>query len=381
MAEFTPDEQAIIQEVRGMLADPQITKLREAYAAEKELTVHFGARYAYFDPGIPANISGFTDVDGNGFTLGKFAFSSDAELKKTFLHEMYRLRTSKVLRGQVDGPSMQEAATAETRAASGFADRAFNSVATVSPPEPTPDVQPMAVPLTYSIRGQANGAAVVALFMDVDALAHYFNDKFLDAAVKAARKQDLQSVREWQKNHPGDGALVVLTFRRTVPNSDFMQNKVLINPGDELESSSIYFAPTPDAAVRQLNAERECVQGDVIDGPYKTVRRKQAFWVAPKGPAEEAVLFSPVGRWQVSIGDWKGWFVFRNGGGCEWSDGGGPHLGTWKAVGNEVQWTYRDDPPGWERVFHARLPLKSRVNGEATIKGVSHGYYTMSKVG
>jgi hypothetical protein len=244
-----------------------------------------------------------------------------------------------------------------------------------------PPVQPIAVSMTYSIRGQANGSAMVVAFMTVDAVANYYNRSFQEAAVQRAVKQDMQSIRDWQAKNPGDGALIVITFRRTVVNSEFMQNKVLIQPGDAFEYSSIYFAQRPEDAVKQMSVEREWVQGDTIDGPYKTVRRKQGIWVVPRGPAEEPALFSPVGKWQVNIGDWKGWFVFRNGGGCAWSETGGPeHQGTWKIAGNEVQWTYSDDPPGWERIFHARLPLKSKVSGEATIKGVNHGYYTMSKV-
>jgi len=100
------------------------------------------------------------------------------------------------------------------------------------------------------------------------------------------------------------------------------------------------------------------------------------------GAKAEIVFQSPVGRWQVKIGNWAGLFVFKQNGSCSWSESGGQeHPGTWKTVAGEVQWTYSDDPDGWERVFHARLPLKAKVSGEATINGVNHGYYTMSKIG
>jgi hypothetical protein len=91
-------------------------------------------------------------------------------------------------------------------------------------------------------------------------------------------------------------------------------------------------------------------------------------------------VFQPPVGWRVKIGNWNGVFVFRQNGSCSWSESGGPeHTGSWKITGGEVQWTYSDDAEGWERIFHARLPLKIRVSGEATIHGVDHGYYEMSK--
>jgi hypothetical protein len=131
---MTPEEQAIVNEVRTMLASPQVNELREGFRAGKEVTVHFGARYVYYDPAIPAAYSGSCDVQGNGFTIAQGAFKSDAEFRKTFLHEMHRLVTSKVLRGQIDGDSMQQAASAETKAAFDFAEQAYPQVANANPP-------------------------------------------------------------------------------------------------------------------------------------------------------------------------------------------------------------------------------------------------------
>jgi hypothetical protein len=248
-------------------------------------------------------------------------------------------------------------------------------------PDPSAPLPPMATNLTYSIRGQANGAAIVVLFMAVDAVANFINGYFLEADVQSALRSDLQSVRDWQKKYPTDGALVVITFRRTVVNSEFMQNKVMIQPGDAFEYTSIYFSDRPEDAAKQMAEAREWVQGDAINGPYKTVRRKQGIWIAPRQGKDESVLQSPVGKWQVEIGDWNGLFVFKQNGSCFWSDSGGQeHTGTWKIAGGEVQWAYRDDPKGWERIFHAKLPLKIKVSGEATIQGVNHGYYAMSKL-
>ena len=257
----------------------------------------------------------------------------------------------------------------------------YNAAPSPKPaPGPSASLQPMAVNLTYSVRGQANGSAMVALLMTVNAVANIINDYFREAEVQSAMRSDLQSIRDWQSKHPADGALFVVTFRRTVLNSEFMQSRVMIQPGDAFEFTSLYFAERPEEAAKQMAAAREYVQGDVIDGPYRTVRRKQAFWIAPRQAGDDTVLQSPVGKWQVKIGDWNGVFVFKQNGSCSWSESGGQeHPGTWTTARGEVQWTYSDDPKGWERIFHAKLPLKTKVAGEATIQGVNHGYYAMSK--
>jgi hypothetical protein len=233
---------------------------------------------------------------------------------------------------------------------------------------------------TYSARGQANGAALVAVFMVVDGLANYLNGMFREAEVRGQVQGDMRHIREWQKTRPWDGALIVITFSRKVLSSEFMQKRIFMQPGDAFEDSSVYYAPTIEEAVKKWSKEVACVNRDIPDGPYATLRRDQLIWVGPRGPQTEVVLFSPVGNWTVKIGDWKGRFAFSPGNACAWSEAGGPpHNGTWKVVGNEAQWTYRDDPPGWQRIFHARLPLKSKVNGDITINGVNHGYYEMTK--
>lgn len=59
----------------------------------------------------------------NGFLIGRETFSSDEELAKTVLHELYRLNTS-ASAGGVSG----ELATQETAAAADFANRAIGEV-------------------------------------------------------------------------------------------------------------------------------------------------------------------------------------------------------------------------------------------------------------
>lgn len=69
-------------------------------------------------------MSGMTLFEEGGFLIGRDAFRSEAELTKTVLHEVFRLRTSKIGRS---GQATQAAVTTETKAAASFAERAFNA--------------------------------------------------------------------------------------------------------------------------------------------------------------------------------------------------------------------------------------------------------------
>ncbi|WP_370899574.1 hypothetical protein [Chryseobacterium gossypii] len=64
-------------------------------------------------------MSGLTLFEENAFVLGKDAFSSPLELRKTILHELYRLNTSN-LKGQ---NVTQGAVSGETKAAFDFAEK------------------------------------------------------------------------------------------------------------------------------------------------------------------------------------------------------------------------------------------------------------------
>ena len=57
----------------------------------------------------------------NGFLIGREAFTSEAELSKTVLHELYRLTTSVAKTAGVTA----ESAAAETKAAADFAEKAY----------------------------------------------------------------------------------------------------------------------------------------------------------------------------------------------------------------------------------------------------------------
>jgi hypothetical protein len=115
-----------------------------------------------------------------------------------------------------------------------------------------------------------------------------------------------------------------------------------------------------------------------INGPFKPPPREPFGADSPLALVPE----TPAGKWQVKIGDWDGWFVFGDPPKtCFWMNlaGGPKHQGKWWFGDDELQWTYNDEEKGWERIFHAKRPLTEKMSGYATINGVVHGYYTMTK--
>jgi DNA-directed RNA polymerase subunit RPC12/RpoP len=66
--------------------------IRAAFKAGRSVTVKIAGRIIQYEPGLPA--SGMTMFGENGFLIGREAFTSEAELAKTVLHELYRLTTS-----------------------------------------------------------------------------------------------------------------------------------------------------------------------------------------------------------------------------------------------------------------------------------------------
>jgi hypothetical protein len=100
--------------------------------------------------------------------------------------------------------------------------------------------------------------------------------------------------------------------------------------------------------------------------------------VAPTNYSPDAYL---PGTWSVTIGDWRGYFLFKRSHEAAWTDESPTrrHPGKWWLKDGSVYWSFDDDPPGWQRIFEVIGPLKSTVNGGATINGVQHGFFTMSK--
>ncbi|MEO7327883.1 MAG: SpvB/TcaC N-terminal domain-containing protein [Minicystis sp.] len=110
---FSVSEMATINEARQIPLD----QLRAAFkAGGAELKI--GSRTILVDPGVPS--SGMTLFGENGFVLGREAFTSEAELAKTLLHELHRLNTSQSAAGVTGGLAAEE-----TNAAFSFAERAY----------------------------------------------------------------------------------------------------------------------------------------------------------------------------------------------------------------------------------------------------------------
>jgi hypothetical protein len=123
LAGFSSVERSVITETRTILSSPEMGQLRQAQAAGREIVVRVGGRLIQYEPGLQA--SGMTMFGENGFLIGREAFASEAELAKTLLHELYRLKTS------VIGPSgvfAGEVVAVETKAAFDFAERAYDAV-------------------------------------------------------------------------------------------------------------------------------------------------------------------------------------------------------------------------------------------------------------
>ncbi|WP_373229089.1 hypothetical protein [Cohnella sp.] len=118
---FTGTESKIINEAKEVINSPAFVQIKAANEAGKSVTVNIGGKVIQYEPGLPA--SGMTMFGDNGFLIGNEAFSSEAELAKTVLHELYRLTTSASAEGVSAG-----LATKETQAAFNFAEKALKEL-------------------------------------------------------------------------------------------------------------------------------------------------------------------------------------------------------------------------------------------------------------
>jgi hypothetical protein len=121
------------------------------------------------------------------------------------------------------------------------------------------------------------------------------------------------------------------------------------------------------------------------DSPHAKVALNGAIIRRPPEAVIATTNYSVVtylpGTWTATIGDWNGYFVFEAGETCYWFDEKmQKHSGTWWVSSDSVQWSFDDDAPGWKRVFTVNATgLKTTLNGAATIKGISHGVFVISK--
>jgi predicted ABC-type sugar transport system permease subunit len=109
----------LIRQARTIVTSGDVATLRSAAQAGVQAEVQIAGRTVVYSPEMSA--SGMTLFGESGFVLGRQAFASSRELVKTVLHELHRLNTSAAASG-VGGAT----AAAETAAAAGFADRAYN---------------------------------------------------------------------------------------------------------------------------------------------------------------------------------------------------------------------------------------------------------------
>lgn len=113
-------QQKIIHEVKQILYSQQFQVLCKGFKQGIAHTETISGRTIQVEPNLP--FSGMTLFKENGFVLGKEAFASKQELIKTLLQEIYRLETSTIKK---TGNASQEIVTAETKAASEFAEKSI----------------------------------------------------------------------------------------------------------------------------------------------------------------------------------------------------------------------------------------------------------------
>jgi hypothetical protein len=113
---------AIIAAARSVYNSTEMTKIRAAHQNHSSVTVRIGVYNIQYEP---LSFSGFTSFGTKGFVIGTEAFASESELKKTLLHELYRLHHSELAQGRgVDKHIIK----AETDAAFQFAERFYRAI-------------------------------------------------------------------------------------------------------------------------------------------------------------------------------------------------------------------------------------------------------------
>jgi hypothetical protein len=106
----------IIWEVRQMYHSPLMVHIREAHKRGVPASVKIGSYTIQYEPYQFSGMTAFPD----GFVVGKEAFASEDEFKKTLLHETYRLCRSEIGQGH---EAHKGNIMAETNAAFHFAER------------------------------------------------------------------------------------------------------------------------------------------------------------------------------------------------------------------------------------------------------------------
>jgi hypothetical protein len=111
-------ERSVMAEATRYFKPEVMNKIIAAYESGVATSINVNGRTILVEPSAPT--SGFTDFERKTFAIGREAFKSTEELRKTIFHELYRLKTSGVSSG-LSGAM----ATNETNAAASFADKAY----------------------------------------------------------------------------------------------------------------------------------------------------------------------------------------------------------------------------------------------------------------
>lgn len=112
----------IVNEAKLILSSKKMNALKSAFRKGNAKEFKINGRVIIVEPDLP--YSGMTISEESGFLLGKEAFSSNEELTKTILHELYRLKTSNII---FWGSATRKDITEETGNALAFADYSYEN--------------------------------------------------------------------------------------------------------------------------------------------------------------------------------------------------------------------------------------------------------------
>lgn len=108
----------IIADAREIYTSPLLERIRGAHSSGQPDIVQIGRWSVQYEP---LSFSGMTAFP-HGFVIGKEAFANEDELKKTLLHELYRLCRSSIGHG---GDASPATTRAEADAAFWFAENNY----------------------------------------------------------------------------------------------------------------------------------------------------------------------------------------------------------------------------------------------------------------
>lgn len=116
-------QRGVVEQAVRLLDEVQYLKFNDSTSSRgRARETHVDGRVIAYEPDAPDWMSGMTDHARQGFTLGPKAYSSEEELKKTLLQELYRLEFSESQTG-----TTQVMAQSETHDAFTFAEQHYRT--------------------------------------------------------------------------------------------------------------------------------------------------------------------------------------------------------------------------------------------------------------